>query len=204
MCSVDGCEKPNRGLTGLCYAHYMRQWRYGTTDAQRKPAQRFAHTGGYQLIPAKNHPLANGNSHAYEHRVVYYDAHGEGPFPCHWCAATVTWGTLHIDHLDDDKSNNVTDNLVASCAVCNMSRGRVKMKITNRRKYGLEAFGRCLTAAEWGAEIGCTGACIKERINKMGWSIEKAVSTPSNQNKLKVGARPAWDSTDWRDHFKSI
>ena len=35
MCNVDGCNKPVRGRTGLCYAHYMRKYRYGSPTAER-------------------------------------------------------------------------------------------------------------------------------------------------------------------------
>ena len=35
MCNVDGCTKPVRGKTGLCYAHYMRKYRYGSPTAER-------------------------------------------------------------------------------------------------------------------------------------------------------------------------
>lgn len=35
-CSVDGCEKPTKRL-GLCYGHYMKQWRYGTPEPTFEP-----------------------------------------------------------------------------------------------------------------------------------------------------------------------
>lgn len=37
MCSIDGCQSPVKRL-GLCYGHYMKQWRYG--DAKHQPAKR--------------------------------------------------------------------------------------------------------------------------------------------------------------------
>jgi hypothetical protein len=38
-CSVDGCDKPPR-TRDLCYAHYMRAWRYGSPTYQHPPTYR--------------------------------------------------------------------------------------------------------------------------------------------------------------------
>ena len=45
-CTVEGCGQPIRAK-GYCYAHYMLQYRMGTTDKARRPytditGQRFA------------------------------------------------------------------------------------------------------------------------------------------------------------------
>lgn len=35
-CTVNGCDKPTRSK-GLCYGHYMKQWRYGTPTPEHAP-----------------------------------------------------------------------------------------------------------------------------------------------------------------------
>lgn len=36
VCNVPECDKEPRGKTGLCYAHYMRNYRYGSPTATRR------------------------------------------------------------------------------------------------------------------------------------------------------------------------
>lgn len=135
-CSVEGCGNTSRNASGrlLCEAHYMRLRRKGTTDL-KVPKPRLTHSHGYTILRCPNHPLASrrGSNHEYEHRVVFYDAHGEGPFDCHWCGQEVDWSNLHVDHLDDVKDHNDLINLVASCPTCNQARGAEKMRLTQRQ-----------------------------------------------------------------------
>lgn len=83
---------------------------------------------GYVILTGVNHPLARKHGKVLVHRVVLYDAIGPGPHPCHWCAKPVDWtygvtpDALFVDHLDDDKTNNVLENLVPSCNYCNRNR----------------------------------------------------------------------------------
>lgn len=48
QCKVDGCAKPPR-THGFCYAHYMKNWRYGTPTPEHEPrwldliGQQFGH-----------------------------------------------------------------------------------------------------------------------------------------------------------------
>ena len=69
-------------------------------------------------MQAPNHPLcrASQSGRVLEHRKVYYDIHGEGPFNCHWCDVEVNWNTLHIDHLNDIRNDN-RENLAATCGL---------------------------------------------------------------------------------------
>lgn len=47
---------------------------------------------------------------------------------------------------------------------------------TNRM---LTAFGKTQSMADWAREQGLTHSCIKTRINRRGWDVEKALTTPS-------------------------
>ena len=178
-CIVDGCELSVRSRNShYCEKHYMRVRRHGTTEklSTRKDGK-LEHTGGYLLVYAPDHPLACGSPRVYEHRKVYYDKHGAGPFRCHWCAKTVGWDTLHIDHLDDCKTNNEPDNLVPSCPVCNQKRGVDKMRRTMRensdRRY--TAHGKTMCLNEWADYLGISRNSIEYRL-KAGWDISKVFS----------------------------
>lgn len=177
ICSVDGCKAhANRVGAQLCEAHYIRKRRKGTTDLVKRPAET-RQSAGYVLQVANGHPLARGKFRAYQHRIVYYDHHGVGPFDCHWCKTCVTWDDLHIDHLDDTHDNNDINNLVASCARCNQARGAHKVVAWWRDKCGIEVNGVTKTPNEWARHHNISRTGIQWRI-KHGWSKIDAVTTP--------------------------
>lgn len=95
-CRVDGCDRPLRSRSSdLCHTHYCRQWRYGTLGLTQNHQPAIGHSSGYVLTWVESHPLATqGKSHyVYEHRRVFYDANGDGPFRCYVCGAVVEWST---------------------------------------------------------------------------------------------------------------
>ena len=176
-CAIEGCSKPAR-QRGYCGMHYLRMYRTGSFELV-KPVEFREHSGGYLLEYAPDHPLTTkGQQRVYAHRKAMYDSRGSGPFPCHWCARTVTWETLHVDHLDDNKRNNEPDNLVPSCAVCNQQRGHHKQAKKVREKGVLiTAFGRTMCRSEWAREIGISVPTLAARISG-GWPLERALTEP--------------------------
>ena len=99
-------------------------------DAMREKARGFhIHTNGYIVLTNQEHPLARGGR-LYDHRRVLYDKIGPGPHRCYWqplsgCKTSLLeWDDIHVDHIDNDVTNNAPENLVASCNVCNRSRSR--------------------------------------------------------------------------------
>lgn len=189
-CKVEGCNKhANRVGAGLCEMHYARLRRNASLDLVKPAPEVLEHSHGYLLDYAPGHPLetANGKGRVYQHRRVYYDAHGAGPFNCFHCGAVVVWGALHIDHLDDNKQNNTISNLAASCPVCNQQRGKQKMVDTLRVRYGVTAFGKTQTLNEWAAEYRISRPAIVDRL-KRGWSAEDAISAPSRKHRTNEGA----------------
>lgn len=88
---------------------------------------------GYRYLRLPDHPIANSSGWVGEHRMVLYDAIGGGPHPCHWCGLALTWhgpasGRINADHVDGTRLNNVAENLVPACLVCNLARGVVRAK----------------------------------------------------------------------------
>lgn len=181
-CKVDGCDnEANRISSRLCEKHYMRVRRHGSTDKKSnvKPGKLEHVGGGYLLLYMPDHPLARGCSpRVYEHRVIYYDHHGEGPFKCYHCGATQTWETMHVDHLDDNPKNNRIDNLACSCPTCNQSRGRAKMTKTAQEnsEWMIEFRGERLHVKEWADRLGISRNSLKDRIKK--WPLERAMTEP--------------------------
>jgi hypothetical protein len=197
MCSVDGCDKPAKPRrNGYCEMHYMRVYRHGTTEKTVVASPR-EHSGGYRMVPANGHWLARGDSHVYEHRLVFHQTHGDGPFRCKWCDVEVTWDDMHVDHLDDDKQNNAVDNLAASCPACNQQRGLHKAAATWRSKTGIAAMGTVKTMSEWSRATGLSRSAIAARL-KAGMTMDEAVSLPRGKFGPKPNGKSNWDQTDWR------
>lgn len=127
-CSIDGCCAKSRTVGGkFCEKHYYRNYRNNTfTDPVTGKEGVTSH--GYVWCYAPVHPLAGPSGVLYKHRVVLHDHIGGGVHQCNWCCEEVEWGAkgkrkLVADHLDNNKENNTTDNLVASCNTCNATRG---------------------------------------------------------------------------------
>jgi len=138
VCKVDGCVSRVRSARAeYCELHYMRVRRNGHVQLKLEvspPKEEIDHSHGYILeyAPGHWHALRTGNSRVYQHRRVYFDEYGEGPFDCHWCGTCVTWDDMHVDHVNAVKDDNRLENLVASCAECNQKRGKEKMRNTAR------------------------------------------------------------------------
>lgn len=171
ICKVDGCSKPYDSH-GYCGMHNMRMKRHGMANP---PMRRENGTGsvnvhGYHVITVKGHPIANSQGKAYAHRVILYDAIGEGPHACHWCKKSLQWyalipghqpsDALIADHVDGNRLNNELSNLVPSCQHCNNNR------LTERYKARQELAAQ---AQEMRAN-GMTYKAIAERLNLSGTS----------------------------------
>ncbi len=137
-CTIDcscGRHRPNSCPPGCgCNKHkpLSEEHKQRITDGiRRKSAGSYIHTSGYVVLTGHNgHPLAGAKGKLYEHRKVLYEALGDGPHPCHWrvlsgCGeCSLEWSEIHVDHVDDNPTNNSPENLVVSCMACNRSRPR--------------------------------------------------------------------------------
>jgi HNH endonuclease len=181
ICSVEGCEKIAQiKQPALCAAHYRRLRRYGSTDLRRSGhGTIWLSSDGYVLEWAPNHPLAQKSGHRriYQHRRVFYDTHGEGPFACFACRAALTWADkMDVAHLDNDKTNNAPDNLTAACPTCNRARSLPKMRQKMKdRGVQLTAFGKTMCITDWARHLSITSSALAQRL-KRGWPLERALS----------------------------
>lgn len=141
-CTVDGCGKPakrvGRYFDRFCSMHRARVTRHGDPHTVAPKGAPFMHSNGYMLQHRPEHPLAMKSGMVYVHRAVLYDHMGVGPHRCHWCSGDVVWGDRGLselvpDHLDDTKTNNTVQNLVASCRPCNTSRS-AKGRVPHNKK----------------------------------------------------------------------
>ena len=184
ICIVDGCNNEVRSSgCKYCEKHYGRLRRRGTTQ-RHLPTQVMHHSGGYILIYNPEHLLTQRHtgSYEYEHRIVYYNTYGEGPFNCYWCNKEISWDNMHIDHLNNNCKDNRLENLVASCPECNQHRGQNKMIQTMRDKHGrwIEFEGKRKLLAQWAKEIGISRSTLQQRI-KSGWPLERALTEGRNR-----------------------
>ncbi len=184
LCTVPDCGLPTRS-SGIpfCEKHYMRVRRHGRTGKHQVP-EIYVHSSGYLLAYAPQHPLSQRHStnREYQHRIVYYDHHGEGPFRCHWCGKPVSWNDMHVDHVNGIKDDNQIANLVAACPKCNTWRDQEKNLLALRAKTGrhITFNGECRCVSEWARLIGITPSALRERpIN--GWTVERALTTPRSK-----------------------
>lgn len=67
--------------------------------------------------------MAGKRGAIFVHRQVAFDDRAGVCGPCYWCGIALEWKQAHIDHLNDNKADNLPANLVVSCANCNKLRG---------------------------------------------------------------------------------
>lgn len=194
MCLILECSNAAQNkASGLCPKHYARLRRTGETELRRRPIKGgLVQKSGYVLAYVPGHPLAirAGSNHVREHRVVFYDRHGEGPFCCHWCGRPVTWRTMHVDHVNADRGDNRIENLVASCPRCNQARGLAKLTRAARRLWGkpIEWNGQSRTLSEWSDVIGISRSALQWRIDH-GWDLDRVFTTPRGKQGPAAKAR---------------
>ncbi|MCE9887885.1 HNH endonuclease [Kluyvera intermedia] len=183
-CKVEGCDRECKHYPGkgICQMHYFRMMRYGTYELTKvgKGKTRQRNGKGYQMLKMPDHPLVMANGFVYEHRKVIYDRHGEALPPCEKCGKTVTWKTVHIDHIDEVVDNNDESNLRVLCRACNVMRSRVHIpEHTKQGRSSITFEGITKTAYEWSRDprVMVSAPTIIRRI-KNGMSVEEALFSP--------------------------
>ena len=178
LCCVDGCERlADYKGKALCQKHYFRIRRTGTADTRAtKRKYRYSNPAGYQLIFEPNHPMASKNGYAYEHRFVLYNSLGGIIDSCSLCGKPESWATCHVDHIDNDNTNNNSINLRVCCRACNVMRGHMSKENSFGCAHMLTHDGKTLSPWKWASQDGVTacGATIKRR-KDMGLSDFEAI-----------------------------
>lgn len=118
LCSFDGCGNTNKGH-GLCALHLRRKKRGLPLDyskPQLSPRR-------YRFKKAPNHPLCDKLGRVYAHRQVLFDTVEGSRLPCFWCGSPLNWMVdLVVDHLNHNRHDNSSRNLVPACNGCNAGR----------------------------------------------------------------------------------
>lgn len=164
-CKIDGCSRDlmyqEQQVCQMHYFRFMRNGHYNLTPATRK--YRVQNPAGYQKLFEPRHKLANSDGYVYEHRMVYHDQVDINPVACSMCGKRIDWGSLHIDHIDDDVTNNCKSNLRATCRACNTMQGHSH---TSYGKNFVTVMGFSLSAHTWSRHPACSvsGATILRRL----------------------------------------
>ena len=181
-CSVAGCGITVRSSgSGFCEKHYMRKRRRGSLRRMLEdspPPAEATHSHGYVVEYLPLHPLwGETQGRIYQHRRVFFDAHGKGPHSCHWCSKPLEWSEMDVDHLNAVRDDNEPTNLVASCPACNKDRARPKLAHVTRQRavHRYTHEGLTLTAQQWATKIGISRASLMARINA-GWPLGRALT----------------------------
>lgn len=122
------CDRCGRAFTPNRTSRAGRYCSPSCYQADRHGKPRKAVTLKPRQTRVPGHPIAPPSGTVGVARVVLYDKIGAGPHLCHWCGKGIDWArglapqALIADHLDWDVNNNVPENLVASCHLCNSHR----------------------------------------------------------------------------------
>jgi hypothetical protein len=132
-----------------------------------EPGGKYRHVAGYLMVRVgRDHRLSTSTSvYVYEHRLVLFEAFGEGPFHCYICNAGLDWDTLTVDHLNDVRDDNRIENLKPACDSCNQQRGHWKTRRTMQAKAKRYAHdGLNLTARQWDEKLGLRHGVFQQRL----------------------------------------
>lgn len=161
-CKVSKCnrEAMYKGQR-VCQKHYFRKMRNGSYGLQRSRKYRIQNPAGYSKVYEPDHFLADGIGYIYEHRFVYYES-GKTPEKCEMCGDAISWDSCHIDHINDDITDNRLENLRATCRPCNTFQG---YKVESNGKMFLTIGERTLNPSAWARIPGVkvSGATIRRR-----------------------------------------
>lgn len=189
VCKVDGCDREEAYKKDMvCQMHYFRMMRTGTYE-KRKLKNTRTHSNGYVLVKDDNHPLSKRRKDKliYQHRYVFYNHNNGFIESCEYCSNDLTWDNAHIDHIDENRTNNDISNLRALCAACNTLRTKIR-KCDSKHK--IEFNGEVKNVWDWGKDkrVKITPYNIIKRIER-GWSVEDALFKPSLTKKRELKPR---------------
>lgn len=162
-CKIDGCcRKIMYKAQSVCQMHYFRFMRNGIYETILSRKYRITNPAGYQKIFEPDHFLANSDGYVYEHRFIVFNQYGHNLPDCEICGDTIKWDTCHIDHIDEDVTNNNMDNIRPVCRGCNTGR-------TERAcNLNLTVRGKTKSVSAWAKDPGvkvCRSTIIRRKMN---------------------------------------
>lgn len=118
----------------------------------------------------------------YSGHAKYFRYGGRGITVCpEWKSnfkSFVDWATVsgYAEGLEIDRINNDGNYEPDNCRWVTVKANR--RNTSSNRILVFNGVSKCM--AEWAEEIGISADAIKDRLNKLGWSVERALSTPLN------------------------
>ncbi len=120
-------------------------------------------------------------SRCYDKQSRSYRKYGQrGITVCQeWCDSYESfkaWAMAngYTDELTLDRKDNDGNYCPENCRWATQ-----KEQQNNRRNNRLLTYnGETLTASQWNERLGFTRGTVSQRLNKLGWSVEKALTTP--------------------------
>ena len=186
-CKVDGCDNDAvYKAKCVCQKHYFRFMRYGTYELTKKPpVGRLVTPNGYVKVYFPNHPLGSHNGYVLEHRKVAYEKYNGLIESCELCGKSITWETCHIDHIDNNRKNNLSENLRQLCRACNTFRDYPEQH-TIKGRHSISFDGLTKTPEEWARDerVNVAGYVIRRRIAS-GMSVYDALFSPRKTHRRK-------------------
>lgn len=175
-CKIDGCGRESMYKEKqLCQMHYFRIMRNGNTDLKvitRK--YRSQNPAGYQRLFEPTHALANVDGYVYEHRFIVFNKYGHDLPDCEICGKPTDWSTCHIDHKDEDVTNNNIDNIRPVCRGCNT--GRTERSTIKKFDFMGDKYSVTELSKIKGVTVG--RHMLKMRLDR-GMTVKDALFTPN-------------------------
>lgn len=196
-CSIYGCErKVMYKAQSICQMHYFRFMRNGKYDlliasekkkgAANSGRKRAQNAKGYQMLYEPLHPLAMKTGYVYEHRKVIYEKFGNILPDCELCNKPISWETAHIDHKNNDVTDNDLENLRPLCRACNTFRGHSHTSMTKNIIF-INGVGKSAHAWSRVEGVNVSGITIKRRLRQGFTPYEAAYGEKSTH----LNSRPS-------------